>query len=155
MSLSYYFVNHTRKEWFPVDALGGSRSWRALGISYASRAFESMLMRPSGRWAGQVIAISYDTDEEMGYEQLTASYANISANAIVTVFKADGMEHLAEVARGDDQLYLHLCYLVTSRQCLELDGPMKAAFGNHYLAGFKGKLEKWQRPWRQLTDIVT
>lgn len=154
MSVGHYYVNHTRKEWFPVCALGGSGSWRALGVSYASRAFELMLIHPSGRWAGQVIAVVRETDESLGFDELVASYTNVTANAIVTVFKADGLDHLAEAAKGDDQLYLHLCYLVTSRQCPELDGPMKVAFGNHYLGGFKGKMEKWQRPWRQLTDIV-
>ena len=120
MGVYDHYVNLSRKERFPVDSLGGGIKRGALGRTLAARALHLMLDNGGGRWAGDKIAIMGD-DVTPDWDRITQEFVDIEADAILTVFRADGFEEIREIASRDDAFLMQLCHMVISRQALELE----------------------------------
>ena len=131
MGIYYYYVNLSKSEMFAVDALGGGVRRSALGRTLAARAFHLMLTSEGGRWAGDSVAIIGD-DIAPDWQRIASEFANIQANAILTVFNSDGFEELAERATTDSRLMLQLCYLVSTGQAPELERDLNQICDDNY-----------------------
>jgi hypothetical protein len=148
MGIYYHYANFTKRERLAVDALGGSPRFSAAGRTLAARAFHLLMFDRTpgapgddpkhwqGRWARDSVAIVGD-DLLPDFEKFKAEFADIGANAILLVHSADGFEEIAEAAHKSKSLFMELCYLVSTRQALELEPHMKQEFGGRYLQRFK------------------
>ena len=143
MGIYYYYANATKRECFPIDALGGGLKHNALGFTLASRAFHLLLPgepghgpgppdRLYGRWAGDSIFIIGD-DLVPDWNQFVSEYTNIEADAILLVFKTDGFDGIGEAAEKEDTLYMQLCHLAVTGQAPQLEAELKRRFGTGYL----------------------
>ncbi|HET6250951.1 MAG TPA: hypothetical protein VFE47_24900 [Tepidisphaeraceae bacterium] len=152
MGVYYYYANFTRYERFCIDSLGGGMKRAAIGNTLASRAFHLMLTgepggtvaalpETAGRWVGDSIAIVGD-DHLPDWEQFQQEFTDIEANAILLVFRADGFERLGEAAEKQNSFFMQLCYLVATRQVLDLEPHLKKQFGAHYLRRYKAFCQK-------------
>ena len=57
------------------------------------------------------------------WERLCDEFVDVSADAIVAVFRADGFDELCARAEQDEPLFLQLCYLVATQQLPALEPP--------------------------------
>lgn len=163
MSVYYSYANYSKHERFGVDAVGGSGKLGAFGYTLASRAFHLMLVGPPrsagspprgsrlGRWAGDSIAIVSESNVS-DWEQFETQFTDIEADAILTIFHADGFEQIGQAAQGDVGLFMELCHLAVTRQAIELDSPIKAAFGVRYLHRYKELCNEY--PWFRGKDLI-
>ena len=148
----FYFVSHTRREYFSIDALGGGVKFTAIGRTLASRAFELMLSTCiKGRWAGDSVALISDSDTE--FVEIREKYADVSANAILEVFSHDGLHDLGPAADQENHLFVQLCYLAATNQAPRLSEALKEHFGPDYLRRYKAACENSQRQ-SVVKDIV-
>jgi hypothetical protein len=163
MGVDYSYVNFTKRERLEVDALGGGSGHRALGRTLASRAFQLLLIgmpggeppapgQMKGRWAGDSVAIVGDT-EWPDWEQFKVGFADLEANAILMVFRADGFEELGGAAEASTPFFMELCHLVATRQALELERDLKKRFGDRFLHRYKELCA--ERNWHTPKDMVS
>jgi hypothetical protein len=138
MGVYYHYFNFTKRERFCIGALGGGVKRSNLGHTLAGRAFHLMLVglpgdrshASNGRWAFDSVAVvGDDTMPFEQWERLCNEFADISADAVAAVFRADGLDELGSAAEQDDQLFLQLCYLVATRQVMAMEPHMKQRFG--------------------------
>jgi hypothetical protein len=137
MGVRYYYVNLTKREWLPIDALGGDVRIGAIGYTRSARVFELMLVDSPvpGRWCRDSITIVGDGGSE--WLQMRDEYADITANAIVLFHADDGFAQLGQLAEYDERFFMELCHLVVTKQAPELELPLREKFGKAYLTRYK------------------
>jgi hypothetical protein len=148
MGITYHYANLTKREWFPIDALGGGSKLNGLGRTLTARAFELLLVKCSvpsmpndpvrvGRWAGDAIAVIGDEDDN--WLQYGNEFTDLTADVILLLVSEDGFERIGSVAEEDSSLFLQLSYLAGTHQAPVLEPHMKQRFGRRY--------------WRQYQDM--
>jgi len=146
MGVYYHYFNFTKRERFCIDALGGGVKSAAIGRTLAARAFDLMLVGLphdrshafNGRWAFDSVAlVGDDALPTEQWEQLRDEFADVTADAITTLFKSDGFEELGTAAERNDPLFLQLCHLVATRQLPALEPQMSWRFGDGFLKRYK------------------
>jgi len=146
MGTTYHYANLTKREWFPVDSLGGNPKLSGLGLNLTARAFDLLLVQgfpPAapdspvslGRWAGDIIAIIGDTDEN--WLQYYEEFADLTADVILLVIARDGFEQVGDAAEKDRGLFVQLCHLLVTRQAPMLEPLMKQRFSTQLWQRYK------------------
>ena len=156
MGAYFHYVNHTKKEFFAIDTLGGGSKFSDIGYSLTARAFSLLVIKPipdftwfnhriCGRWYGNNVALEPD-DSNPDWEKIMA-YADISADVAVMLYEIDGFQPLADVAKHDDNLFLQLVYLVVTQQAPDLERELVLHFGVSYQTRYNELSAKsWQQP---------
>jgi hypothetical protein len=140
MGAYFYYVNHTKREFFSIAALGGGMKHAAIGRTLAARAFELMLISQTGRWANDQVELIAD-DWDRRWEGINETYLDIVANAVLKIFDTDKLEDLGPAADANDDLYMQLCYLAVTHQSEGLEEALKSHFGPGYLRRYKTACE--------------
>jgi hypothetical protein len=152
MSVYYHYVHLSKKERFAVDSLGGGIKRSSLGRTLAGRAFHLMLENVSGRWAGDNIVIMGD-DVIPDWEQITAEFIDIEANAILTVFQADGFDEIRASAAHDNGFFMQLCHMVITGQAIEMEVQLQEMCGGSYQKRYAQLCQK--RTWFLPKNVVS
>ena len=143
MGVYYYYVNHSKRELFPVDCFGGPIKRNGIGRGLGARAFALMLVEQYGRWVNDEVVVLGD-DNRDDWLELRHEYTDITANAILTVADAGltvadagGIDEVLDCAESDDSVFMQLCHLITTGQTPEFNDPFVKRFG----AGFAKKYQ--------------
>ncbi|MDH5655089.1 MAG: hypothetical protein OEZ34_04240 [Spirochaetia bacterium] len=131
MGVYYHYANHTKKERFAADSLGGSPKLRALGYTLASRAFHLLLASPHGRWLGDNISILGD-DIEKDWDIILKEYTDIQADVILMLIQKDGTGEICSIIREDENLFMQMCYLVITGQTKHFRRDIEPCLGAEY-----------------------
>ena len=137
MGVYYYYANHTKREMFPVDCFGGPIKHNGIGRGLGARAFALMLQENHGRWVNDKVVVLGD-DHREDWIEIRDSYTNISANAILTVADAGGLEEVLEFAEADERLFMQLCHLIITDQTPNWQSQFEERFG----AGYQSRYQK-------------
>ena len=136
MGVYYYYVNHSKRELFPVDCFGGPVKRNGIGRGLGARAFALMLVEQYGRWVNDEVVVLGD-DNRDDWLELRHEYTDITANATLTVADAGGIDEVLDCAESDDSVFMQLCHLITTGQTPEFNDPFVKRFG----AGFAKKYQ--------------
>jgi len=151
MGIYYHYVNHSKKEWFATDSLGGSPRLRSLGYTPASRAFHLLLASPHGRWLGDSIAILGD-DSEGDWDLIQEEYTDIQADVILMLIQKDGTDEICSNLQEKNNLFMQLCYLVITGQAKHFTRDIEPCLGAEYLKRY-GRLCK-ETPYFSPKDLT-
>ena len=71
MGVYYYYVNHSKRELFPVDCFGGPVKRNGIGRGLGARAFALMLVEQYGRWVNDEVVVLGDDNRDDWLECVT------------------------------------------------------------------------------------
>ena len=131
MGVYYYYVNHSKRELFPVDCFGGPIKHNGIGRGLTARALALMLLEHHGRWAKDEVVVLGD-DHHDDWHEIKQGYTDVSANAILTIAVADGFEEILECADTDNKLFMQLCHMMTTNQIPQWQHCFLEHFGKDY-----------------------
>lgn len=140
MGVYCYYVNFTKRERFPIDALGGGIKERCIGNTLAAKAFHWMLVgepglgpapEKFGRWSGDAVAIIRD-EHITDWWQFKDDFKDIEADVIL-MFADRSFEEMCAACDDREELYAQLCHLILTGQAPQLEARMLRKFGKGYL----------------------
>ena len=68
---------------------------------------------------------------------LRQEYQNITANAILTVADAGGIDEVLDCAESETGLYMQLCHLITTKQIPEFNDAFLKRFGTGFVKKYQ------------------
>lgn len=158
MGVYYHYINHSKREYFAISALGGAIKFSAIGHNLAARAFGLLIARPNpethmgmyricGRWCDDNVVLDGD-DYNPEWDTITDTYRNIGPDLIPMLVEVDGFEPIAQAASSDDWFFMELSYLTISGQTPQLEAEMIRVFGEGYRSryGMLCRENSWFNP---------